>query len=248
MSSSTQDGKFKRYSLLLRLLNLIPTILLVIVLTSIATLLLNYSITQLRSLMVGNSDIYSLTWKILDQLSKMYYAEFPDSLTIINVLMVSILMILLSWKLASYYLLATLMLSVAGCFILASLGAIEYVSMLNVLLFWFLSFSFYTANIFNNLAGWAREQTTLLVSLIIVASTLTFLAVKIDRKSREIGGKGLSEKSIVRYALVGGGLGILIGAWVFKHKAFLKDSIFLSKIVLATLATLYILSFTYLTP
>lgn len=246
-SSSPQDEKAGRYGILVRLLDLIPTILLIIVVVSIVASLVNYIASRLRPLVTGGLDIYSLTSAVLDQLKKIYYSDAPEPSAILGILAVSILMSLLSWKLTSYYVIGTLMLSVASCLILASIGAVEYVSMLNVLFFWLLNFFFYTTHILSCLVEWAGRQASILISLTIATSTLTFLSAYIDKKSGEISGKRLSEKSITKYALLGGGLGVIVGAHTFKHKTLLKDSFLLSKIVLATFAILYILATALLT-
>jgi len=157
---------------------------LIIVLVSNAILLLNNFAAQLRSLISGGLDTYLLISRILDQFTKMYYAKPPDPLTIMNVLVTSILIALLSWRLTTYYVMATLMLSIAECLILASLGVVEYVSMLNVLTFWSQQFSVYTAYVFQSLVEWAREQVMLLVLLAIASSALAFSAVKLDLKNK----------------------------------------------------------------
>ncbi|MCL7396967.1 MAG: hypothetical protein LZ167_06105, partial [Thaumarchaeota archaeon] len=159
-SSSPQDEKAGRYGILVRLLDLIPTILLIIVVVSIVASLVNYIASRLRPLVTGGLDIYSLTSAVLDQLKKIYYSDVPEPSAILGILAVSILMSLLSWKLTSYYVIGTLMLSVASCLILASIGAVEYVSMLNVLFFWLLNFSFYTTHILSCIVEWAGRQAS----------------------------------------------------------------------------------------
>jgi len=51
----------------------------------------------------------------------------------------------------------------------------------------------------------------------------------------------------MRYALVGGGPGMLVGAWASKHTTLLKDKVLLSKIIIATFSIVYVLAFTFLT-
>ncbi|MEM3952269.1 MAG: DUF1294 domain-containing protein [Nitrososphaerota archaeon] len=86
---------------------------------------------------------------------------------------------------------------------------------------------------------WIGQQLYIFLLLLVLMSSLGVLVIYVDKKMAKNSGKRIAEKDFVRYGLLGGGLGIILGVFLFKHK--IKHLWLLSQIVLVTFSTLYIL-------
>ena len=90
------------------------------------------------------------------------------------------------------------------------------------------------------IAVWSSHQLPTLIALSAVMSALAALSMWIDKRRSKIQGAWrMPEKSLIRYAVVGGGLGVLIAAIVFHHKT--RHYRFLAWVAATTLASFYIL-------
>jgi uncharacterized membrane protein YsdA (DUF1294 family) len=73
----------------------------------------------------------------------------------------------------------------------------------------------------------------------LISSSLSLLAMKVDKTQAVAEGWRLSERAIEWYALTGGGPGILAGAFAFRHKT--RHGALLAKVAVATVLTWLIL-------
>lgn len=129
-------------------------------------------------------------------------------------------------------------------------------------LFGFLGLLSLSRLIFNTLLGWVGSQLADFLFLAAVMSVLGFAAMYVDKRAaveasqllrlsdeRKIelleraGGEikvvRIPEKDLARYALLGGGLGILAGAILLRHK--IRDLSFLLWVAVLTLVSMYVL-------
>jgi len=85
---------------------------------------------------------------------------------------------------------------------------------------------------------WIGKQPQIFLILLVSMSFLGLLIMYIDKRLAESSSRRIPEKDIVRYALLGGGLGIILGAFLFKHKT--RHIWLLTKISIVTYSTLYV--------
>ena len=138
----------------------------------------------------------------------------------------------------------------------------------DLFLYGFLGLLNFSRVIVKTISGWAASQFSDILILAIVMSLLGFAAMYVDKKGEdvsrqierlpaiasdprlsrekkiEIVGKlkpfSIPEKDLVRYALLGGGLGVLAGALLFRHKT--ENIGFLTWVTILTIAFLWIMS------
>lgn len=53
---------------------------------------------------------------------------------------------------------------------------------------------------------------------LVIINTITFLAMLIDKQKAKRGGYRISEKTLITLVLLGGGIGGIIGMYLFHHK------------------------------
>jgi uncharacterized membrane protein YsdA (DUF1294 family) len=82
---------------------------------------------------------------------------------------------------------------------------------------------------------WAASQIAQIALVAAAVNLMAFLAMWLDKRQAEAEGYRLPEKAILRYAVLGGCAGILVGAYVFRHKTQHKP--LLAEAVLASAAT-----------
>ena len=88
--------------------------------------------------------------------------------------------------------------------------------------------------------SWASHQVPTLIALSAVMSALAALSMWIDkRRSKVQGAWRMPEKALIRYAVLGGGPGVLIAAMLFHHKT--RHYSFLAWVAATTFASFYIL-------
>jgi uncharacterized membrane protein YsdA (DUF1294 family) len=84
---------------------------------------------------------------------------------------------------------------------------------------------------------WASYPLVHLISLL--TSFIGLVAIYVDKQMAQFGRWWLSERAIEWYGLTGGGLGILAGAFAFRHKT--RHGALLAKVAVATVLTWLIL-------
>ncbi|MEM2216655.1 MAG: DUF1294 domain-containing protein [Nitrososphaerota archaeon] len=94
-------------------------------------------------------------------------------------------------------------------------------------------------NFYKIVEEWIGEQPQIFLILLVSMSSLGLLIMYIDKRLAESSSRRIPEKDIVRYALLGGGLGIIFGAFLFEHKT--RHIWLLTKILIVTFSTLYVL-------
>jgi uncharacterized membrane protein YsdA (DUF1294 family) len=77
----------------------------------------------------------------------------------------------------------------------------------------------------------------------LLTSFVDLAAMYVEKQMTQFGRWRLSEKAIERYALTGGGPGILAGAFAFRHKT--RHRVLLAKVAVATVLTWWIPPFSY---
>jgi len=87
---------------------------------------------------------------------------------------------------------------------------------------------------------WASSQTVALLAIILAVNILALVSMWIDKKqSTRPEAYRVPEKSLLKYSLLCGGIGIIIGAILFRHKT--KHKGLLTSVVVATIAGVFIL-------
>jgi uncharacterized membrane protein YsdA (DUF1294 family) len=81
---------------------------------------------------------------------------------------------------------------------------------------------------------WVASQIAQIALVAAAVNLMAFLAMWLDKKQAEAEGYRLPEKAILRYAVLGGVVGVLAGAYVFRHKT--QHKTLLAEAVLASAA------------
>jgi uncharacterized membrane protein YsdA (DUF1294 family) len=87
---------------------------------------------------------------------------------------------------------------------------------------------------------WASGQAPAMLIIMVAVNGLTLLSMWLDRgQSRIAGAYRLPEKALLKYSALGGGLGVIAGALILRHKTGHVG--LLASVILASAAGLFIL-------
>jgi len=97
----------------------------------------------------------------------------------------------------------------------------------------------FSKTILSLMKAWALSQLQSITVFFTAMTSLALLSMWIDKKQSKIQGARIPEKTLVKYSALGGGIGILVGSIIFKHKTLHKA--LLANIVLTSASSFYIL-------
>jgi uncharacterized membrane protein YsdA (DUF1294 family) len=109
----------------------------------------------------------------------------------------------------------------------------------NLLLLIAIAFQNALSALFNNIVGAVLNNFPLMHLISLLTSFVGLVAMYVDKQMAQFWRWMLSERAIEWYALTGGGLGILAGAFAFRHKT--RHGALLAKVAVATVLTWLIL-------
>lgn len=236
----------RKYNIPVRILSTVPTILLIVVLGSITLSLYSYFKTVV--IPEVRADLLTFFLKIIVRL---YQAPPLDLASIIGFVCVMILYGSLSIRLSIFsivtlasllvfgYIFILPLISTLGGFFLLPLQLPRASGVMDILLLTLYQLYGVGLYAFKFLKLWVLNQGLQPIMFLIISSCLAVLAMMVDKKSSQVDGLRIPEKNIVRYALTGGGLGVILGALIFRHKT--KHVGLLIHVGIVTFATLYIL-------
>lgn len=221
-----------------------------ILLTILVISLLFYVGYRLQSLGFGPRPIESAVQFIRKALEFLYRPAEPTAAHVLALAVTCILMsTLLDWRWALSYLATIIIVPVTAAFLLAPIAGLFSVQpatsghVVSNLLALGLAKMLEVNHVFYMLiVGWVRLQPHTFITLMMAMSVLGALVMYVDKRLAKTGGRRMAEKDLLRYALAGGGLGIIIGALLFRHKT--RHYWLLAQTSIVTLTTVYVLSST----
>jgi uncharacterized membrane protein YsdA (DUF1294 family) len=245
-----------RFKPIVKLLSWIPSIILLVMVLSF---LLYLAMPLIRSIRFG---VYNALANYLMKLvSMLYHSYFPSQLNVLNIACLIMLVIFLfyvmspihlGYSVASAYvagiilyftgtLLSGFMLGLAhwtggtapimpyygfgiGDFFMAGLLFLLSMSGKTVLTIW----------------RWSSSQLPAMLAIVLAVNVLALTSMWLDKKqSVKPEAYRVPEKAFLRYAVLGGGAGVILGAFLFRHKT--RHRGFLTSTVIASIAGFFIL-------
>jgi len=178
------------------------------------------------------------SFKIFTVIGNILFKEFR-AITLESILTSIMVMILLSYfgiRTVFSFIIASIVLSVISAIGGSFLGLINPPKNIEQLFIYSLSGLLnYSNKLYRLLVSWASSQKLELTSISISMSVIAFITMMVDKHQARLGedAERVPEKVIKRFAIIGGGLGILAGAYVFRHKT--KHTSLLIQVALFTI-------------
>ncbi|MCL7384734.1 MAG: DUF1294 domain-containing protein [Thaumarchaeota archaeon] len=246
-----------RFKPIVKLLSLTPSIILLVLVLS---LLLYLVMPTIRSI-----QLYGVYHALGDRIAKLiltvYYSYFPSQLNPFNIACLVALTIFLLCIMSPLRLGYSFAIAYATGVILYFGGTVVSGFMLGIasltggtspimpyygfgigdlFLAGFLFLLSMSGKVVSLVWRWASSQLPALLAVILAVNMLALTSMWLDKKqSKTEGFSRVPEKAFLRYAVLGGGAGVLLGAFLFRHKT--KHRGLITSVIIASAAGIFIL-------